>query len=435
MIHTGLFLIIYIGGMLQSILKHPALIFCVYQCVYFFYPQERWWGAYLPDFSYSFVVACLLLTLTSVVGFSRQQELNTLKNPIIKTLFIFLLCFAFAYTQAVFPESHLEQLEFFVKAFVIICCAYALLGSMTTLKWYLNGYIFGAFYLSFYTYQLGRNAGDRVIGIGVLDNLDSNFVAASLAPAIILALHFVFTEKNRLLQLYYALACVFISNALVLVNSRGAMLGAAIGGAFYLYSIYKSKNVIKHPKFKALGLVSVALAGGLFIADDSALERFNSIFEESAENVEVESGATRMHFWIAAIDMSEDFPLGLGFRGFNAYSGSYIPEEVNTGRSRNRSVHSSWFEALSEVGYIGFIVLLYLVYLSVKLSNSAKNYFKVINAPNYFLLVISIQGALITTLVSMSFISRMRGETFLWLLMFIAGLYEITNKRRQTDKA
>jgi hypothetical protein len=434
MIQTALFLFIYVYGTLVSFFKHPALIFCVYQCVFFFNPQQRWWGASLPNFSYSFYIACILLFLTFKVVLDKNEEKNSLRSPIVKTLFVFLILFTITYFLAVFPENHLEQLIYFTQSFVIICCAYLLANNMQKLRWYFDAYIVGASYLSFYTYQIGRNAGDRVIGIAVLDSVDSNSVAASIAPAAIVALHFIFTEKKIFLRIYYVSACVFIANALVLINSRGALLGLSIGGMFYLYQIYKSSDVIDYARSKAIALVFAALAGVIYVADDSAIERFQSIFEVSSKQVEVESGATRTHFWKAAIDMAKDHPMGLGYRGFNAYARFYIPEEVNTGRSRSRSVHSSWFEALSELGYIGLAVLLYLVYLSIKLSLAAKRYFSSLNDANSVLLVVALQGCLLTNFVAMTFISRMRGETFMWLLIFTAILYEITKRMQKQSE-
>ena len=434
MIHTALFLFIYVYGSLLSFFKHPALIFCVYQCVFFFNPQQRWWGASLPSLSYSFFIACILLILTFKVVLDKNQEKNSLSNPIIRTLFIFLILFTIAYFQAVFPDAHLEQLKYFTQSFVIICCAFLLANNMQKLRWYFDAYVVGVFYLSFYTYQIGRNSGDRVSGIGVLDSVDSNSIAASMAPAAIVALHFAFTEKKIFLRIYYASACVFIVNALVLINSRGALLGLSIGGMFYLYQIYKSSDVIDHARSKAIALVFAGLAGVIYVADDSAIERFQSIFEVSNKQVEVESGATRIHFWKAAIDMAKDHPMGLGYRGFNAYAAFYIPEEVNTGKTRSRSVHSSWFEALSELGYIGFAVLLYLVYLSFKLSFATKRYFRSVNDANSVLLVVALQGCLLSTFVAMTFISRMRGETFMWLLIFTAALYEITKRMQKQSE-
>ena len=358
---------------------------------------------------------------------------NRLSNPIILTLFLFLIVFALVYTRAVFPERHMEQLEYFFKACIIVTCAYLLANTVQKVKWYIQAYIVGAFYLSFYAYQIGRNSGARVHGIGVLDNNDSNSVAASLIPAAILALHFLFHEKHLLKRLYYAAACLFIANALVLINSRGAMLGLVLGGGYYLFKIYGSGKVIKYARTQALGLVFVAIIGGIYVADDSAIDRFSSIFEQSSTNVEVESGATRTHFWKAAIDMSKDYPLGLGYRGFNAYSDFYIPKEVNTGRKRSRSVHSSWFEALSEVGYIGLGTLLILVFLSIKLSNAVKRYFESVADSSSYLMIVAIQGGLVANYIAMTFISRMRSETFLWLLLFVAALYDVT-KRLQDEK-
>jgi O-antigen ligase len=134
--------------------------------------------------------------------------------------------------------------------------------------------------------------------------------------------------NSPLKRFYYAASCLFIANALILINSRGAMLGMVLGGGYYLFKIYGSGKVIKYARTKALSLVLVSIVGGVYVADDSAIERFRSIFEESSVDVEVQSGATRTHYWKASIDMSKDYPLGVGFRGFNAYSDFFVPKEV-----------------------------------------------------------------------------------------------------------
>ncbi|MFT4806232.1 MAG: hypothetical protein ACI9YE_003464 [Psychroserpens sp.] len=428
MIQTFLFLFIYIYGAWLSLAKHPAIIFCVYQLVFFFNPQERWWGSSLPSFSYSFPIAVLLLILTIKEKMKKDNVTNSFNNPLIKWLFVFLIVFILVYFNAVFAEKHLIQIQYFIQSFIILVCAYVLATDMEKVKWYIQSFILGSFYLAFYTYQTGRTSGDRVDGIGVLDSSDSNSVAVSLMPGAIFALHYLFLEKALLKKVYYALACIFIANALVLINSRGAMLGILAGGAFYLLQISRGSAIIRYARLKAIGLIILSISGAMYLADDSTVNRFYSIFSASAENTEVESGATRTHFWKASIDMATDHPLGLGFRGFNAFADLYIPQEVNTGGSRARSVHSSWFEALSEVGYLGLSILLYLVYLSFKLSKKAKQHFKVDSSDSYFFLVVALQAAIIGTVVSMSFISRMRGETFMWLLIFVAATFEIIKR-------
>lgn len=434
MIHTLLFISLYIGGLLRGLAAQPIIIFCVYQVVYFFNPSERWWGSNIPDFSYSFPVAVILLLVAIKAKFNNDFNSLPLSTPIIKWLGFFLICFSLVSFYAIFEERHLIQVEYFIKAYIILCAAYILANDKKKITWLIESYIFGAFYLAFYAYQLGRNSGDRIHGIGVLDSSDSNSVAVSLIPAALFALHYLFFEKNIYRRCYYGLACVFIANALVLINSRGAMLGMGIGGAYYLYQISRSGSLIRYAKAKAIGLILVSLSGSLYLMDDSATQRFYSIFESSTDNVERENGATRVHFWKAAIDMAEDYPLGLGYRGFNAYADFYIPEEVNTGRSRSRSVHSSWFEALSETGYIGLTILLYLSYLSFKLSGFVKKFYKQTNQLQEYLFVVALQAGLVATYIGMTFISRMRGETFLWLLIFVACLYEIAKREKALIK-
>jgi hypothetical protein len=49
-------------------------------------------------------------------------------------------------------------------------------------------------------------------------------------------------------------------------------------------------------------------------------------------------------------------------------------------------------------------------------------------------MIVAIQGGLIANYVAMAFISRMRGETFVWLLLFTAALYEITKRLQDENK-
>ena len=57
---------------------------------------------------------------------------------------------------------------------------------MQKLDFAICGYLFGCWYISFLTYQTGRNRGDRVEGIGTVDAPDANGIAAALAPSVVL---------------------------------------------------------------------------------------------------------------------------------------------------------------------------------------------------------------------------------------------------------
>ena len=172
-------------------------------------------------------------------------------------------------------------------------------------------------------------------------------------------------------------------------------------------------------------MVLVALSAIPFVTDSLFWERFFSINEQKIEQTEKESGATRIYFWKAAVAMSFDYPFGTGASGFIYHSPNYIDENVNTGRSRNRAVHSTWFEVLSEIGYPGFLCLLALIVKSFScLREAARECYKR-NDVDGAQLMVALGCAFISLLVAITFLNRIRAEVFYWLILFIACSYNL----------
>ncbi|MGY0586407.1 MAG: O-antigen ligase family protein, partial [Paraglaciecola chathamensis] len=96
----------------------------------------------------------------------------------------------------------------------------------------------------------------------------------------------------------------------------------------------------------------------------------------------------------------------------------------------NRAVHSSWFEALSEAGYLGFIVFILIIFTSFTMLRRSK---AELAAPEFlddYFKVVCIESMLISYLVAMTFLNRMRSEIFLWCILFIACAYNIYYLRK-----
>jgi O-antigen ligase len=147
------------------------------------------------------------------------------------------------------------------------------------------------------------------------------------------------------------------------------------------------------------------------------------------ENIDVaaekESGSTRFYFWMASIDMAKDYPFGAGASGFVYYSPFYIPESVDTGGSRNRAVHSTWFEVLSEIGYLGLFSFVGMIFYSFStIVKTAKKLKNEKNIEQYFK-VVSIGCALFCFIISMTFLNRFRAEILYWLILFSAVAYNV----------
>jgi hypothetical protein len=438
MLHALLFCSVYITGVFHSIGRNPASAFMLYQVVYFMYPQGRWWGYIVPDVSYSFFTVLLMFAVFAL-GFEKHSKNGLLKVPQFKWVFLVCVLFLIAGFYAVLPDIHQTGAIYFLKLVLIISVAFKLIDSIMKLNGVLYAYIAGAAYVGFLTYQTGRNSGDRVEGIGTIDSPDSNGIAAGIAPSALLALNYLWTSRDRKLQIIMVVAGALIANALVLINSRGAFLATIIGAVYFFGHLFFSKQQRKNQKRNSVVFLLFIMFAALMIIDTSAIERLKSVGNtevETEDGVAKESGATRVFFWIAAIDAANDYPYGLGFRGFEAKAPEYIPEEVDTGKIRNRSVHSTWFQALTEIGYLGLFAFFMMLLSCFRSTKKCK---KLLLAPENFddyFKVVAIESALLTHMVAMSFMNRLTGEILYWLVMFTACAYNIyVLKLEKTVKA
>ncbi len=423
MINTLLFLIVYASGFIFTIIANPVYSFVLYETVYFFSPGQRWWSYNIPGISYSFYTVMLMFFAVIILYRKHHHKNKLLSAPQFKWIYLLVFLYNITYFYAVLPEGHFTAAINFLKLGVIISLAYKLIDSSRKLDYAIWGYIFGSWYISFLTWQTGRNSGDRVEGIGTVDSPDANGIAAAIAPSLVFCLFYFWTQKSKYSKLVFAFAGIFVANALVLINSRGAFLAAALGILFFMYYMYFSSFQQKFQKATALWISIIGLTGAIYLADESFTSRIMTI--QHAEILEEEeTGATRIIFWMTALDIARDYPFGSGYLGFDYYAPEYLPD-IDTGFSRNRSVHSTWFEALTEIGYLGLVLLLLMIYSSyittrkclrrLKEDKDIENYFK----------IIALQAACFSYLIAMSFMNRFRAEILYWLILYTACAYNI----------
>lgn len=131
--------------------------------------------------------------------------------------------------------------------------------------------------------------------------------------------------------------------------SRGGFMACISLGIVY---VFRSRQ-----KVRGLIGMGVLLIIVLAALPDSFWMRMNTI-----TTYEEDSSATgRLHFWHVATLMAHANPIfGVGFNGYNPSYDSYddSPGDYGTGRS----VHSSYFGILAELGYVGLILYLAILF-------------------------------------------------------------------------
>jgi len=326
---------------------------------------------------------------------------------------------AFAPTLQAFATNH------FIKTIVVMFAALALCDSKRALDYYLVAFVVGAAYIGYYTLEVGRNQGNRVTGVGTVDAPDVNDMAAMLAPAAIIALHWFWQARKGIYRLLVIAAGALIVNALVLMNSRGAYLGLLVGAAYYMLRLFMTGPNIKHFRLKVIATCLAGLLSLSIVVDQSAINRFLSLTTDADLTTEQETGSTRVFFWLAAFEMAKDFPLGRGFQSFTLNSDQYIPEGVNTGSSRNRAVHSSWFQALTEVGFPGTGLFIIMLAMTSRALIKTRRHCAGKNDISGLFTITAIEAACLSYLISMTFLDRMRAEALYWLILFASAAYQL----------
>lgn len=430
MLNFLLFIGSYFSGFYLALFSAPVFAFVLYQAVYFFYPANRWWGYMVPDLSYSFFTVVLMM-MVCLKGVKEHKKNNPLKSPPFKWIYSLLLISYIVSFYAIAPWHHDPALVLYLKMAITMSIAYTLVCTRKDLDLILYGYIFGAWYVSYYITQIGRNAGGRVEGIGTVDAHEANGIAAAIAPSIVIALYYFWNTQDKRLKLLLGIAGAFIANAIVLINSRGAFLGVAVSIFYFLWYLFFSSVKRKNQKMFTIGLVFVGLIATIKIVDDSFIQRVESIFtDEVSENQE--SGATRTEYWRAAAEMAQDHPEGLGTRGFDAYAPMYLKENIYTGYSRNRSVHSTWFEVLTELGYAGFFAFCCMIISCFLATKKCRKKLKSENNISDYYKVLAIEGALISFLITATFLNRYRAEVLYWCVLFAACAYNVYYLKSKT---
>ncbi|MBF7072158.1 O-antigen ligase family protein [Glaciecola sp. MH2013] len=425
MLSALIFVSTFLYTIFMAFRQGSVYIFVLYQAYYFFNPPTKWWSAYIPDLRYSFYIVLSLLLIT-LLKWSSLSENKISKIPQFRFMVFTAFLYFCAQFYAVFPDTHMIALDALITVTILVLVVFKQVNTTKHLDIIMKGYVIFSGYMGYYISQFGRVKNGRFEGAGMVDAPDANGIGAAIAPAIIIALYYFWSRPNILSRALYGVVGIYLGNALVQLGSRGAFLGLVIGGGIFLVFLFFTKARKKHQRKGVIALVVAAILGLIIVTDSAFWSRMSTIKTQDIESAQQkESGSTRVYFWLAAIDMAKDHPFGGGASAFIYYANQYIPSNVDTGKSRNRAVHSTWFEVLTEIGYLGlmsFVGMLYYSFITLKRSARCLS---ASNRPDELARVIAIGAGLLCFIVSMTFLNRFRAEILYWFVLFTAVVYNL----------
>ncbi len=194
---------------------------------------------------------------------------------------------------------------------------------------------------------------------------DNNGVAVGMLMLVPVLVALAQTATKRWEKWTHRFFAVGVTYRAISTFSRGGFLSA---GALLIVSVLRSKR-------KSAGLIGAAVVSTavLSVLPQEFWDRMSTIKtaqdQVTEENTNIEDGdevssLSRLHFWRVAQAMAAANPIvGVGFNAYNAYFDDY--DFLRGAFGTGRSVHSSWFGVLAELGYTGLALYIGLLLSSL----------------------------------------------------------------------
>jgi probable O-glycosylation ligase (exosortase A-associated) len=335
-----LFVAAVVFGSLPFILKRPWLGILMWSWLGYMNPHRLAWG-FVTTMPVALMVA--LATFAGMLASREKKEIPWTRETVL--LLIFTGWMFVSTLLAQYPGMAWPQWD---KVWRIILMTYVTMMLITNrerVHWLV---VVIALSIGFYgfkggTFILMGGAGNNVMGPSGSFIADRNSVGLALIMIIPLLWYVRLQTDIKLVR-----TALLVGGALTLIgiigtNSRGALLGLAAMGLFFIMKARNRFGII-------LALIPVVLVV-LYVMPQEWFDRMHTIetYEEDA------SAMGRIYAWKNAIELANMHFIGGGFRAVTGYGGT--------------DSHSNWFGVLGEQGWIGlgmFVLLHVFTWLSAK---------------------------------------------------------------------
>jgi hypothetical protein len=264
-------------------------------------------------------------------------------------------------------------------------------------------HVAGATYWGYKAWDNPRRTAGRLAEVGGPDTQNDNQAAGHLITVIPFAALYVLTTQKRVPRLLYAVGAAFIVNVFILCNSRGATVGliAAVMASIVLAGKGRRKKLI--------GVAVLGAAAVLYLADPEFIER-----QQTTTDPQDQSALSRYVLWSAGWEMVRDYPLGGGGRTFHHLSSRYLPDDM---------LENSFVQLATDWGVHGFALYAVFFAMTIRLLHRIRR--RADGNVWYIYRSITIECALIGTMVGGMFSSRLYGESIYWMCALAFALHRI----------
>lgn len=260
---------------------------------------------------------------------------------------------------------------------------------------------------------------------------DPNYLAAGVVAAIVIGGALFATTRRTLARWALGVSMVILTAGAVASESRGAMLASG-GAALAALILFKRRRLAVAASLAMIAGVAILW----FAIDPSALNRVTNFNG---------GGTGRSDLWKVAWRVGSHNPVvGVGLENFVTKEGQYVREpgtltSVALIADKPHVVHNLYLQAFTELGIIGFVLLLAMISGFISSAIRAIKGFDAIGRPDLATLARAVVIAEFSLLIALIFLSDGPDERF-WVLFgmgaallgLIPGLSRASSPRTAT---
>lgn len=421
-----IFILFYLTGCFAAVFIDGSYGIFLYQLEYFINPHIRWWYHGLPDLRYSYI-ASICIMVGYFIRHRKYSDNHLFEVPQTKWWLAMVTLIVSISPIAVWPEIHQGIVQAILKLSIFAFLAYKLIDTPQKFERMIWSYLTGNFYIGWIARATGRNSDGRLEGLGGPDCENANDLGAVFISSIPLLLFYLVEGKywQKIISLIFL---AYVMNGMILINSRGAFLGLTASFIYLAYFTFFKSLRSTRTKIQMIAIFILGCALFLYLTDAVFWERMNTLHEvRVSESGSLEGGGSiRTFFWMKGLEVVKEHPFGVGTWGFQLLSPQYLPSEMLS--EGMRALHSTYFQCLVELGYLGLILFLCLLVSNFnllrkgrKLSYEERNYY-------VFYQGVAIEAGFVAFLTASIFIDRLYAEILYWFIIFsgcFANIYLI----------
>jgi len=418
----GFVLIFSVGALVA--LRKPFIGLLLYFFCFYMHPPGKYWGAYLPEIRWTFIVA--IVTIIGVL-FSKENKTEWLRPKQSKLLIAFAIFVIIQTPFAISFDWHKEYAILLIKLLIVYFLIITLVNSKSRLIALIVTNLMGAAYIGLNALQ--THTGGRLESAGLPSIDDSNLIAIHMIAIVFLGGFLFLSLKNWKWKIGIGLLLALSGNLILMSASRGGVGALAITGALLI--IFSPSDF--RMRFMKWGAIALLVVSSLTI--DMIINRMGSAISSEGEEVD-KSAQSRMVIINAQIEMVKDSPIfGNGHRTTLLLSPAFIPEEymTKTKVGQLRGSHNVTLSYLADHGIIGGGIMLLVIVLTIlsSLKTSKNNTLD----KDVRLFALGVSCALLGSFIASQFSNSKVLEVTFWLLALCIVVENLVSSTSDERKA